>query len=119
MTPPSRRQVLQGLGTSLTLLGLPAACGVSAADPSAEATNPGAIDQLLGPVFFTPQERLYVAALANQVLPPDDTPGAAELGAVRYLERLLTALERGSEAVWAGGPFSDRNPLPGPDGAPS
>lgn len=59
--------------------------------------------------FFTARERSALGALANAVLPPDDTPGGADLGAVAYIERLLTALDDGK--VWAGGPYSGRQPF--------
>lgn len=57
--------------------------------------------------YFSDAERTAVGALANAVIPPDDTPGGAALGAVSYIEQLLTALDHGK--VFAGGPFSGRN----------
>ena len=53
--------------------------------------------------FFTDAERAALGALANAVLPPDDTPGGADLGAVAYIERLLTAFDG---AMAASGPRS-------------
>lgn len=61
------------------------------------------------PGFFTAQERSALGALANAVIPPDDLPGGADLGAVAYIERLMTALDDGK--VFAGGPFSGRQPF--------
>jgi len=60
--------------------------------------------------YFSADERAALGALANAVIPPDDTPGGAALGAVEYIERLLTALDDGK--VFAGGPFSGRQPFP-------
>ena len=53
------------------------------------------------------------------VLPPDDKPGAAAMGAVDFIEQILTAFEFDPPRICASGPFSDRNPFPGPDGQPT
>lgn len=71
------------------------------------------------PRFLTDEERQGLAVLADHVLPPDDQPGGAALGAVDYVEALLTALEYDPPRLLADGPFSDRNPIPLPDGSPS
>jgi len=71
------------------------------------------------PTFLTAEERQALAVLADYVLPPDDQPGGAALGAVEYVEALLTALEYDPPRLLADGPFSDRNPIPLPDGSPS
>lgn len=71
------------------------------------------------PRFLTAEERQGLAVLADYVLPPDDQPGGAALGAVEYVEALLTALEYDPPRLLADGPFSDRNPIPLPDGSPS
>lgn len=62
--------------------------------------------------FFTRSERATLDALCDRILPPDDTPGAAELGAGRYIEMMLTAFDRGTPRIYAGGPFSGRTPFP-------
>jgi hypothetical protein len=73
--------------------------------------------------FFTDAERSALGALANAVLPPDDTPGAVELGAVTYIERLLTAFDNADAnnppTIYAGGPFSGRAPYADDNGQPS
>lgn len=70
--------------------------------------------------YLTDRERRVLAACANAVIPPDDSgPGAAELGAVEFIEKLLTALEYDPPRLHAAGPYSDRNPFPNPDGSPS
>jgi hypothetical protein len=71
--------------------------------------------------FFTRRERATLSALVDRILPPDRDPGARALGAVAYIETLLTAFDGpGTPRIFAGGPFSDRNPLPDPDtGRPS
>jgi hypothetical protein len=80
---------------------------------------PPAPDEQKGPTFFTDVERQTLAVLADYVLPPDDVPGGAALGAVAYIEQLLTGLETDPPRLYAGGPFSDRNPVPLLDGRPS
>lgn len=72
--------------------------------------------------FFAPDEEAALAALANAILPPDDQPGGAALGAVEYVNRLLVALEpaAGKEPdVYAGGPYSGRTPFADDHGKPS
>ena len=64
--------------------------------------------------FFTRTERATLEALVDRLLPPDDTPGARDLGVARYVEGLLTALDRKRARLFAGGPFSGRNPFPDP-----
>jgi hypothetical protein len=65
--------------------------------------------------FFTNAERDALGALANAVLPPDDTPGGKDLGAVQFIEKLCLAFD-GSDAthppaIYGGGPFSGRAPF--------
>jgi hypothetical protein len=62
--------------------------------------------------FFTPNQRLALGALADVVLPPDDAPGGQALGAVPYIERLLTALDGDTPQIFAGGPYSGRTTFP-------
>ncbi len=71
--------------------------------------------------YFTDEERAALGALANAVLPPDDTPGGRDLGAVAYVERLLTAFDTpgATPAIYAGGPFSGRAPFADENGAAS
>ena len=70
--------------------------------------------------FFTRQERTTLEALCDRIIPPDAEPGAAALGAARYIENLLTALDGRVARVFAGGPFSGRAPFPdNDDGTPS
>ena len=73
--------------------------------------------------FFTDQERAALGALANAVVPPDDKPGGKDLGAVQYIEKLLTAFDASDAthppAIYAGGPFSGRAPFADANGAAS
>ena len=61
--------------------------------------------------FFTARERKTLAALAESILPADHDPGGARLGIVDYVERLLTAFDHTPPTIYAGGPYSGRNPF--------
>jgi hypothetical protein len=63
------------------------------------------------PEVFTGDERRMLAALADAVLPPDDTPGGSDLGTVEYLERLLGGMNQAVPPIFAGGPYSGRAPF--------
>jgi hypothetical protein len=64
--------------------------------------------------FFTKQERATLEALVDRVMPPDDgSPGGKALRAARYIETMLTALDKKRKPrLFAGGPFSGRQPFP-------
>jgi gluconate 2-dehydrogenase gamma chain len=99
---PSRRLFLQVVGA------LPASAWLSAACSSS------------GPSFLGDTERRVLTACADAIFPPDDSgPGAGELGAVDFIDNLLTAFEHEPPRIHAAGPFSDRNPYPADDGSPS
>lgn len=73
-----------------------------------------------GPRYLTDTERRVLAACANAVFPPDDSgPGAADLGAVDFIDTLLTAFEHDPPRLHAAGPFSGRTPYPADDGSAS
>jgi hypothetical protein len=63
-------------------------------------------------LFLTAEEKRSLGALANAILPPDDLPGGEGLGAVAYIDRLLTAFDVSPPAIFAGGPYSGRAPFP-------
>lgn len=70
--------------------------------------------------FFTRDERATLEALCDRIIPPDHDPGAKALGAPEYIEGLLTAFSVRVPRIYAGGPFSGRNPFPNPrTGTPS
>jgi len=64
--------------------------------------------------FLTADEQRTVRAVTARIVPTDTLPGAVEAGAPAYINRLLSVLpaEHDPGAVFAGGPFSDRNPFP-------
>jgi hypothetical protein len=71
--------------------------------------------------FFTQHEFVTLAALCDEIIPRDHDPSASDLGAPSYIEGLLTAFDSGGvPRIFAGGPFSDRNPFPNyANGTPS
>ncbi len=62
--------------------------------------------------FLTSHEFLTVEALCERTIPADAYPGAAALGAARYIGRFLSAFDRHHPRIYARGPFSRRNPFP-------
>jgi len=90
----SRRELIRLLGGAALLAKLPA-CGDNAnSDP-----------------IFTAGQRAMLEDLADVVIPPDDQPGGAKLGAVAYIEGLLQAFYGvGAPRIYAGGPYSGRQP---------
>jgi hypothetical protein len=93
----TRRELIRLLGGAAALAKLPA-CG----------------DNIPGDDIFTPGERTLLESFADVIIPPDDTPGGAKLGAVAYIEGLISAFYGVGAAprIYASGPFSDRNPNP-------
>jgi hypothetical protein len=70
--------------------------------------------------FFTDVELATLEALCDRIIPPDHDPGARELGAPAYIERLLTSFDRGGAGLYLRGPYSGRLPFSDPWlGAPS
>jgi hypothetical protein len=103
-----RREFLKGLGALLLLLGTP----VTSMQRAWAATRGR---------FFTGHERATLTALCDRIIPPDADPGAKTLGAPAYIEGLLTAFDHHPvPRIFAGGPFSNRNPFPNnANGTPS
>lgn len=92
-----RREFLKALGLLATALAAP----ITLAERSWAAARGR---------FFTTRERRTLAALVDTILPPDTDPGASALGVPRYVEWLLTAFDHRVPRLFAGGPFSGRNP---------
>jgi hypothetical protein len=103
----TRRELIRLLGGAVAVANLPllGACGDND-DP-----------------VFSADELRMLRAFADVVLPPDDQPGGSQLGAVEYIERLVTAFGTSvvqapaTPPIYAGGPYSDRNPIPDASGA--
>jgi hypothetical protein len=101
----SRRSLLKLFGASVAAASVPSLNGCASKDDAAASSTQGAA---LHAEFFSPAERRVLGALADEVLPPDDQPGGARLGAVIFIERFLTALEGPHPSLWAGGPFREQ-----------
>jgi Gluconate 2-dehydrogenase subunit 3 len=66
-----------------------------------------------GDAIFSADQLAMLRGFADVVIPEDDEPGGAKLGVVEYIEGLITAFDTmASPRIFAGGPFSDRNPNP-------
>lgn len=99
----SRRDLLRWLAlsgayaavpSSAVALGFAAGCGKSSGDSNAPVLDDG--------------EKRDLGVLADAVIPPDPgSPGGKDMGAVVFIERLLTS----PMLVFAGGPFSGRQPF--------
>lgn len=92
----SRRELIRVLGAAAAAAHLPA-CG----------------DNVSGDAVFTGAQKALLEDLADVIIPPDDKPGGAALGAIAYIEGLIGAFYGvGAPRIYAGGPFSGRNPEP-------
>ena len=101
-----RREFLKGLAALLVALSMPV------------TTFQRAVAAARGR-FFTKKELATLAAVCDRILPPDADPGAKTLGAATYIDRLLAAFDHRVPTIFAGGPFSNRNPFPNnADGTP-
>lgn len=102
-----RRRFLELVGggaASLALAPLVVGTGGCASNGAGAAT----------PRFFTVTERATLTALVDRIFPADHDPGAVALGAVDFIERLLTAFDGDASPprIYAGGPVSGRAPYP-------
>lgn len=94
----TRRELIRLIGGAAAVAALP-----GCEDPEPIAAGP-----------FTAAQRATLSAFADVIVPPDDDPGGAALGAVAYIERLVTAFDTaGTPPIFAGGPFSGRSVRPG------
>ena len=67
------------------------------------------------PRFLAPDERAALEAVAEAILPEDQSVGARGANAVEYIDRFLAAFEASPPALFRGGPFSGRAPWPDPE----
>ena len=87
------------------------------AGAAAAAMPWGCGDDLAAPPagrFFGVAQWAAIDAATDVVL-----PGARAAMAVRYIDGLLGAFDVAPPAIFGGGPYSGRAPLPGPDGGPT
>jgi hypothetical protein len=106
----TRRRFVKLLGGSAALAALPLPLGCGDNDHPARG------------VFFDEHQWATIDLVTDYIVPADATgPGARDAMAVRYIDNLLSAFEHFPDAphVFAGGPFSGRQPFPDDHGAPS
>jgi gluconate 2-dehydrogenase gamma chain len=82
----SRRGFLKSSGTvvGVSWLAINMPLVISAAEAAAEKMKTGA-----GFKNISPQEAVEFAALADQIIPRDETPGASDIGVVYYIDEVL------------------------------
>lgn len=95
----SRRTLFRLIGASAVLAKLPG-CSHSAGDS-----------------VFSADELAMLNGFADVVIPRDDQPGGADLGALTYIEQLIHAYQQTPPAIYAGGPYSGRMPYADATGA--
>lgn len=97
----SRRSFLAGSAAGLSSSWIAANwSGILAAQEHAQhaaVSAPGKFE------FFSPEQAAEVGAVAAQIIPSDDTPGAREAGAVYFIDRALTTFDRERQAVYTQG----------------
>ena len=53
--------------------------------------------------FFDPRDAAEIAAIAAQILPSDDGPGATEAGVIYFIDRALTSFDQDKQDVYRNG----------------
>lgn len=53
--------------------------------------------------FFTPEQAAEIEAIAAQIIPTDDTPGAREARAIYFIDRALTTFDKDKQDAYKGG----------------
>src|SRR5579863_3038682 len=53
--------------------------------------------------FFSPEQAVEIDAVAAQVIPTDDTPGAREARILYFIDRALTTFDHDKQAVYSQG----------------
>ena len=101
-TGPSRRSVLvsavSGLSSIWLATHLPAILAAQEhAHAAAASGRPGAL------AFFSREHAVEIEAVAAQIIPKDDTPGAREAGTIYFIDRILTTFEQEKQAAYTQG----------------
>ena len=53
--------------------------------------------------FFTPAQAVEIEAMAAQIIPTDETPGAREARVINFIDRALTTFAKNSQAAYTKG----------------
>lgn len=99
---PSRRTMLAGAVSGLGSIWLTTHWpGILAAQDHAhtlaKSGRPAKFD------FFSRDEAAEIEAVAAQIIPADDTPGAREAGTIYFIDRILTTFEQDKQATYTQG----------------
>jgi gluconate 2-dehydrogenase gamma chain len=94
----SRRLLLQTIAAAIGAAAVPSGWAECAAAAARDAHAAGHAGQAAGQpklTFFSKTEAADVEAVAAQIIPTDDTPGAREVGVIHFIDRsLATVLSR-------------------------
>ena len=98
----SRRQFLIGSfsGLSSAWLALRWPAILAAQEHAQRAAESGQAAQL---EFFSPEEAAEIEAVAAQIIPTDDAPGAREAHVVHFIDRALVTFDREKQPVYTQG----------------
>ena len=98
----SRRQFLIGSvsGLSSAWLGLRCPAILAAQEHAQRAAQSGQPTQF---EFFSPQEAAEIEAMAAQIIPTDDAPGAREAHIVHFIDRALATFDRDKQPAYRQG----------------
>jgi gluconate 2-dehydrogenase gamma chain len=98
----SRRSVLVGSLSGLSSIWLATHWpGILAAQEHAHALAKSGRPTTLG--FFSPEQAAEIEAMAAQIIPTDDTPGAREAGTIYFIDRALTTFDQEKQAAYTQG----------------
>src|SRR5262244_4402240 len=53
--------------------------------------------------FFTPEQAAEIEAIAAQIIPTDDTPGAREARVIYFIDRALATFDKDKQQIYAKG----------------
>jgi gluconate 2-dehydrogenase gamma chain len=84
----SRRALLQAIAATMTTAALPFGWAESA-EAATEAHVAAQAAGIATMSFFSAAEAADIEAVASQIIPTDDSPGAREAGAVYFIDRAL------------------------------
>lgn len=99
---PSRRSFLiesvSGLSGVWVLANYPAILAAAEhVSESSESVLPSAF------AYFTPEQAIEVEAMAAQIIPTDDTPGAREARVISFIDRVLVTFDKDRQADYEQG----------------
>lgn len=60
-------------------------------------------DEQVGFAFFTPEQAVEIDAMAAQIIPTDETPGAREARVVHFIDRALVTFEKDRQGDYTQG----------------